>query len=365
MNNDLVYKIALTMINGVGVVQAKQLMEHFGTAEQIFKAKKKELSLLEGIGEMRARQIKDFSNFNEAETEMDFCEKHHIQTVFLTDINYPQRLLNCYDSPTLLYYRGTADLNSSKIISIIGTRNNTEYGKQITEKFIEDMQAQNLVILSGLAFGIDAIAHKAALQNNVATIGVLAHGLDSIYPSQHTALAKEIILNGGLLTEFRKNTSPDKHNFPKRNRIVAGMSDATLVIETAVKGGSMITAELAYNYNRDVFAVPGKLTDSKSAGCLKLIQQNKAVVFTDAEEFMLSMGWQQKKMPAKKQRELFIELNDDEKIIVALLQEKELVNIDELYIRSALSSSSVAAAILNLELNNVVLALPGKMYKLL
>ena len=365
MNNDLVYQIALTMINGVGVVQAKQLMEHFGTAEQIFKAKKKELSLLEGIGEMRARQIKDFSNFNEAETEMDFCEKHHIQTAFLTDTNYPQRLLNCYDSPTLLYYRGTADLNSSKIISIIGTRNNTEYGKQITEKFIEDIQAQNLVILSGLAFGIDAIAHKAALQNNVATIGVLAHGLDSIYPSQHTTLAKDILLNGGLLTEFRKNTSPDKHNFPKRNRIVAGMSDATLVIETAVKGGSMITAELAYNYNRDVFAVPGKLTDSKSAGCLKLIQQNKAVVFTDAEEFMLSMGWQQKKMPAKKQRELFIELNDDEKIIVALLQEKELVNIDELYIRSALSSSSVAAAILNLELNNVVLALPGKMYKLL
>ena len=365
MNNELLYQVALTLINGVGVVQAKQLMEHFGTAEQIFKAKKKELSLLEGIGEMRAKQIKDFDHFKEAETEMDFCDTHHIQTVFLTDTNYPQRLLNCYDSPTLLYYRGTADLNSSKIISIIGTRNNTEYGKQITEKFIEDIQAQNLVILSGLAFGIDAIAHKAALQNNVATIGVLAHGLDSIYPSQHTTLAKEMLLNGGLLTEFRKNTSPDKHNFPKRNRIVAGMSDATLVIETAVKGGSMITAELAYNYNRDVFAVPGKITDSKSAGCLKLIQQNKAVVFTNAEEFMHSMGWQQKKITSKKQRELFIELNDDEKIIVALLQEKELVNIDELYIRSALSSSSVAAAILNLELNNVVLALPGKMYKLL
>ena len=221
------------------------------------------------------------------------------------------------------------------------------------------------MILSGLAFGIDAIAHKAALQNNVATIAVLAHGLDNIYPSQHTTLAKEILLNGGLLTEFRKNTSPDKHNFPKRNRIVAGMSDATLVIETAVKGGSMITAELAYNYNRDVFAVPGKLTDSKSAGCLKLIQQNKAVLFTNAEEFMNSMGWQQKKITAKKQRELFIELNDDEKIIVALLQEKESVHIDELYIRSALSSSSVAAALLNLELNNVIIGLPGKIYKLL
>jgi len=365
MNNELLYQVALTLINGVGVVQAKQLIEHFGTAELIFKAKKKELSLLEGIGEMRARQIKDFADFKEAEEEIEFCEKHHIQTIFISDKNYPQRLLNCYDSPTLLYYRGTADLNSSKIISIIGTRNNTDYGKQITEKFIEDIQAQNLVILSGLAFGIDAIAHKAALQNNVATIAVLAHGLDNIYPSQHTTLAKEILLNGGLLTEFRKNTSPDKHNFPKRNRIVAGMSDATLVIETAVKGGSMITAELAYNYNRDVFAVPGKLTDSKSAGCLKLIQQNKAVLFTNAEEFMNSMGWQQKKITAKKQRELFIELNDDEKIIVALLQEKESVHIDELYIRSALSSSSVAAALLNLELNNVIIGLPGKIYKLL
>jgi len=365
MNNDLLYQIALTLINGVGAVQAKQLIEQFGTAGSIFKAKKKELSLLEGIGEIRAKQIKDFDNFKEAEEEIEFCKKHHIQSLFLTDKNYPQRLLNCYDSPTLLFYRGNADLNSSKIISIIGTRNNTDYGKQITEQFIEDMQAQNLLILSGLAFGIDAIAHKASLQNNVSTVGVLAHGLDSIYPSQHKSLAKEMLLNGGLLTEFRKNTTPDKHNFPKRNRIVAGMSDATIVIETAIKGGSMITAELAYNYNRDVFAVPGKITDSKSVGCLKLIQQNKAIVFTNAEEFMKAMGWQQKKIAAKKQRELFIELNGDEKIIVGILQERETAHIDDLYLRSSLSSSSVAAAILNLELNNVIIGLPGKMYKLL
>ena len=365
MNNDLLYQIALTLINGVGAVQAKQLIEQFGTAGSIFKAKKKELSLLEGIGEIRAKQIKDFDNFKEGEEEIEFCKKHHIQSLFITDKNYPQRLLNCYDSPTLLFYRGNADLNSSKIISIIGTRNNTDYGKQITEQFIEDMQAQNLLILSGLAFGIDAIAHKASLQNNVSTVGVLAHGLDSIYPSQHKSLAKEMLLNGGLLTEFRKNTTPDKHNFPKRNRIVAGMSDATIVIETAIKGGSMITAELAYNYNRDVFAVPGKITDSKSVGCLKLIQQNKAIVFTNAEEFMKAMGWQQKKIAAKKQRELFIELNGDEKIIVGILQERETAHIDDLYLRSSLSSSSVAAAILNLELNNVIIGLPGKMYKLL
>lgn len=365
LNNERLYQLSLTLINGIGAVQAKQLIEHFGTAENIFKAKKKELSSIENIGEVRAKQIKDFDNFKEAEDEINFCEKHHIETLFITDKNYPQRLLNCYDSPTLLFYRGNADLNASKMISIIGTRNNTEYGKEITEQFIEDMQAQNLVILSGLAFGIDAIAHKTSVQHNISTVAVLAHGLDIIYPPQHQSLAKEILLNGGLLTEFRKNTKPDKHNFPRRNRIVAGMSDATIVVETAVKGGSMITAELAYNYNRDLFAVPGKITDTKSAGCLKLIQQNKAIVFTNAEEFMHAMGWQQKKISPKKQRELFIELSDDEKTIVDILKEKETINIDELYLKSALSSSSVAAAILNLELQNVVASLPGKMYKLI
>ena len=364
MNPQLLYQIALTLINGIGAVQAKQLIEHFEDAELIFKAKRKELSLIEGIGEIKAKQIKEFSDFKTAEEEIVFCEKHHIETLFITHKNYPQRLLHCYDAPTLLYYRGNADLNSSKIISIIGTRNNTEYGKQITEKFIEEIQSQNLLILSGLAFGIDAIAHKASLQNNVATVGVMAHGLDSIYPSQHKSLAKEMLLNGGLLTEFRKNTKPDKHNFPKRNRIVAGMSDATIVIETATKGGSMITAELAHNYNRDVFAVPGKITDAKSEGCLKLIQQNKAIVFTNAAEFMHAMGWQQKKVAAKKQRELFIELSNDEKIIVDILKEKESISIDEIYLRSARSSSSIAAAILNLELQNVIQSLPGKMYRL-
>jgi len=365
MNNDLLHQIALTLIPDVGCVHAKILLEHFGTAENIFKAKKKELGLIEGIGEVRAKQIKDFDNFSDAEQEIIFCEKHHIQTLFITDKNYPQRLLNCYDSPTLLYYRGNANLNASKIISIIGTRNNTDYGKQITEQFVADIELQSdVVILSGLAFGIDAIAHKAALQHNIPTVGVLAHGLDTIYPSQHKSLAKDILLNGGLLTEFRKNTKPDKHNFPRRNRIAAGLSDAAIVIETASKGGSMITAELAYNYNRDVFAVPGKITDSKSSGCLKLIQQNKAIVFTGTEEFMIEMGWQQKKSFIKKQRELFIDLSDDEKVIVEILKEKDSIAIDELYLKSALSSSSVAAAILNLELQNVIISLPGKMYKL-
>ncbi len=202
--NDLLYQLSLTLIDDIGAVQAKNLIEHFGDANAVFKAKKKELSSIEGIGEIRASKIKSFDHFNEAEQEIAFCEKHHIEILFLTDHNYPTRLLNCYDPPTILFYRGNADVNNSKIISIIGTRNNTDYGKQITEKFIADIQSNNILIVSGLAFGIDSIAHKAALHNNLPTIGVLAHGLDTIYPSQHKLLAKEMLLNGGLLTEFRK-----------------------------------------------------------------------------------------------------------------------------------------------------------------
>jgi DNA processing protein len=361
---ELKYQISLTLANGIGAVQAKLLLEHFKTAEAIFKARKKELSLIEGIGEIRASQIKAFDNFSEAEDEIAFIEKHHIQALSITNKDYPQKLLHCYDAPTMLYYRGNADLNSQKSISIIGTRTNTDYGKQITEKIIEELQQHNVTIISGLAFGIDAIAHKAAVKNQLPTIGVLAHGLDSIYPTQHKSLAKDMLLNGGLLTEFRKNTKADKHNFPRRNRIVAGMTNATLVIESSDKGGSMITAELAYNYNRDVFAVPGKITDSKSSGCLKLIQQNKAVLFTSVEQMLEELGWQQKTKNTKKQRELFIELSDDERIIVDIIKEKDTVSIDEIYLKSNLSSSSVASAILTLELQNVLICMPGKMYKL-
>lgn len=364
MNKDLIYQIALTEIPNIGSVQAKVLIDHFKTAESIFKAKKRDLSCIDGIGEIRANHIKTFDNFKDAEDEIEFILKHHIQPLFIGEENYPKKLLHCYDAPTLLYYRGTTDLNNEKIISIIGTRNNTDYGKQLTEKLVEDLAQHQVTVISGLAFGIDAIAHKAAVKNNIPTIGVLAHGLDSIYPSQHKSLAKEMLLNGGLLTEFRKNTKADKHNFPKRNRIVAGISDATIVIETATKGGSIITAELAYNYNRDLFAMPGRITDTKSLGCLKLIQQNKAVLLTSAEQLVEEMGWQTKPISIKKQRELFIELTDDERTIFDIIKQKSNVHIDEIYTKSLLSSSSVAAAILNLELQNIINCLPGKMYSL-
>ncbi|QEC66942.1 DNA-protecting protein DprA [Panacibacter ginsenosidivorans] len=364
MPNDLLYQIALTLVPNIGAVQAKILVDHFGDAESIFKASLKKLNAVENIGEVRSESIKAFDNFEKAQEEIDFIEKYKIQPIFITDTNYPQRLLKCYDAPALLYYRGNADLNHTKIISIIGTRNNTDYGKQVTEKLVADLADENVLVLSGLAFGIDAIAHKAALQNNLPTVGVLAHGLDTIYPSHHKGLAKEMLQQGGLLTEFIKQTKPDKHNFPKRNRIVAGMADATIVVETAIKGGSMITAELAHNYNRDVFALPGKTTDSKSAGCNYLIKQKHATLLTDAQQLIEMLGWQKKKAKAKAQKELFIDLSADERVIVDLLKERDSVHIDELFIKSGLSSSAIAASMLSLELQNVLISLPGKMYRL-
>jgi DNA processing protein len=366
MTDELYYRIALTMIPELGPVCAKLLVENFGDARAVFKARKKEIGMVAGIGELRAKYLKDWNGFAEVEKEIAFLHKYGIRPLFITDREYPQRLLHCYDPPTLLYYRGNTDLNTVRIISIIGTRNHTEYGRMIAEQLIMGMAPFQVIIVSGLAFGIDAIAHRTALQQGLSTIGVLAHGMDTLYPAQHKALAKEMIQQGGLLTEFRKSEKPDKHNFPKRNRIVAGMSDATIVIETAVKGGSMITAELAHNYNRDLFAVPGRISDPKSSGCLTLISQNKAVLLTNAEQLVETMGWEEKKKkPRNRQKEMFIELSPDEKIIVGLLQEKETMAVDELYFRSMLSSSSVAAAILNLELQNMISAMPGKIYRLL
>ena len=368
MHSELLYQLALTEVSNIGCVHAKILAQEFGSAEKIFKAKQQLLEKIEGIGEVRAKAIKAFNSFSKAEDEIKFIEKYKITPLFLTDKNYPQRLLNCYDSPTLLFYKGDADLNASKVVAIIGTRNHTEYGKQQTEKLVKELSSQNILVISGMAFGIDAIAHKTAYKNNLATVGVLGHGLDQIYPSDHTNLAKDMLKHsGGLLTEFRSNTKPDKHNFPTRNRIVAGMSDATVVIETSDKGGSMITAELANGYNKDVFALPGRVNDHKSAGCNFLIRNNKAMLLTDAEELIEVMGWEEKAKSIKEkrsQREIFIELSKDEKIIVDILKEKDLVHVDELNFKSGLSSSSMAVAILNLELQGVVATLPGKLYKL-
>ena len=364
MPNDLLYQVALTLVPNIGSIQAKTLIDYFGDAEAVFKASPGKLSKVEQIGDVRAASIKSFNDFERAEEEIKFIEKYKIQPIFIKDKTYPQRLRKCFDAPLLLYYRGNADLNHSKIISIIGTRTNTDYGKQITEKLIDDLKGENVVVVSGLAFGVDAIAHKAAIQNSLPTIGVLAHGLDNIYPSQHKSLAKEMLQNGGLLTEFLQFTKPDRHNFPKRNRIVAGMADATIVVETAIKGGSMITAELAHNYGKDVFAFPGRNIDSKSAGCNYLIKNKHAELLTDAQQLIEKLGWQDKKGSRKVQKQLIVEYSADEKVIIDLLTGKENIHIDELFLKSNLSSSAIAAAMLNLELQNIIISLPGKLYRL-
>ncbi len=365
MTDDLLYQIALTDVPNIGSVQSKILVEYFGNARDIFSAKKQSLEKIDGIGTLRAKAIKDFNGFAAAEEEIVFIEKYKIQPLFMTDADYPQRLLHCYDSPVLLYYRGNADLNVPKIINIIGTRSNTEYGKQLTEQLVEELQSLQVLIVSGLAYGIDSIAHKSAVTANLPTVGVLAHGIDNIYPVQHTALAKQMIQHGGLLTEFKKQTKPDKHNFPRRNRIVAGMCDATVVIETASKGGSMITAEIANSYNRDVFAFPGKTTDVKSAGCNYLIRSNKAILLETTEQLIDTLGWASKKVKKKAQKELFISFSPEEQVLVNILKEKDTVHIDEVYAKSGMNSSTVASVMLNLEFQNVIGSLPGKMYKLL
>ncbi len=365
MQNDLLYQITLTLIPNIGDVHAKALVNHFGSAEAIFHAPKKELDALDGIGIVRANSIKNFKDFSKAEEEIQFIKKYKIKPLFLTNKDYPQRLLNCYDSPPLLYYKGNAELNSSKIIAIVGTRNHNEYGKNVCEKLIDELVNEEVIIVSGLAFGIDSIAHKMAIKNNIKTVGVLAHGLDRVYPSQNTSLAKQMISCGGLLTEFKSNTIPDRQNFPGRNRIVAGISDAIIVIESGLKGGSLITAELGNGYNKDVFAIPGRVNDSKSEGCNYLIKNNKAALITCADDVLENMGWKQTKKPSpQKQRELFIELTADERIVIDILQIQEQVHIDELYFKSKLSSSAVAQALLMLEMQGVVSSLPGKIYKI-
>lgn len=363
MENELLYQIALSLIPNIGDVNAKALVNHFGSASAIFSASRRELESIEGLGFIRVNSIKNFKDFTVAEEEIDFIKKYQINPLFITDKTYPQRLLNCYDSPPLLYYKGNADLNTSKIIAIVGTRNNDNYGKTICEKLIDGLINEDILVVSGLAFGIDSIAHKAALKNNMKTVGVLAHGLDRVYPSQNASMAKQMIESGGLLTDFRSKTVPDRQNFPSRNRIAAGISDCVVVIESGIKGGSLITAELGNSYNKDVFAFPGRISDSKSEGCNYLIKNNKAALITSAEDLLQNMGWKAVKKNIKKQRQLFIELTADEKIIIEVLKVQDQVHIDDLYFKSKLSSSAVAQGLLMLEMNGIITSLPGKIYK--
>lgn len=364
MSQELISQIALSLVPNIGCVRARILLEHFGNAANVFAASKADILALEKFGITHYSSIKKFDDYKTVEKEMAFIEKYKIQTLFMTDENYPKRLLNCYDPPILLYFKGNANLNHSKMVSIVGTRTFTAYGKETTEKIVEELAGQNVMIVSGLAAGIDIIAHKAALKNNLQTVGVMGNGLKTIYPPNHKNTATDMVRHGGLLTELLHNVKPDKHNFPKRNRIVAGMADATIVIETAVKGGSIITAEIANNYDRDVFAVPGKIHDSKSQGCNYLIQNNKASLLSSVKDFLFMMGWNEENKKPARQMKLFYDLSEDEQKIVSVLKQKERIHIDEIAVNSGFGASKLAATILQLELQNIVKSLPGKMYAL-
>jgi DNA processing protein len=365
MYPDLIFLISLTRVPQVGCIHARTLLQHFGSADAVFKAPLSSLEKLEGIGKIRARSIKSFRDFQTSEKEIKFLERYNIRALHMQHEDYPRRLLPAYDAPVILYYKGNADLNHKRIVSIVGTRHYTDYGKQITEKIVRELAVYDTLVVSGLAFGIDAIAHKTAIRNSLFTVAVLAHGLTSLYPSEHRSLSKEMLKQGGLITEFISTAKPDKHNFPIRNRIVAGMSDCTIVTETAVKGGSMITADLANGYFKEVFAVPGRLNDFKSAGCNWLIRNHQAAMLENIHDLAGMMGWDLRKTaipdnPAV----LSTPLNEVEQKIVAILKERQTVHIDTLNAVSGFPNSTNAGALLELEMKDLIFSMPGRIYRL-
>jgi DNA processing protein len=296
---------------------------------------------------------------------MAFIQRYGIRALTQRDAEYPQRLLPAYDAPVLLFYKGSCSLNPPRVISIVGTRRHSEYGKQVTEKLIQDLKPYGVMIISGLAFGIDAIAHKQALRQGLPTVAVLAHGLASLYPPEHSELSRQMIKQGGLLTEYISDVKADKHRFPIRNRIVASISDCTLVMETAVKGGSMITADLANGYHREVFACPGRTTDFKSGGCNWLIRNNEACLLEGVQDLVRMMRWEEKtRLPEKIREDLPIPLTETEQRILDLLKERKQMHIDAINAISGFPNGLNAGALLELEMKGLISSIPGRMYRL-
>lgn len=362
----LLYKIALTLIPGVGDVNARRLVAYCGGVEAVFRQSRASLMKIPGIGEVTAQSILNQGVLSRAEAEITFLEKYNVRAMFYLDDDYPWRLKNCMDSPVVLYYKGTANLNASRIVGVVGTRRITDYGREVCRSLIEGLTDLNVLVVSGLAFGVDTCAHKVSLDSGLDTVGVLGHGLDRIYPAQNRQLAHWMVERGGLVTEFMSGTNPDRENFPQRNRVIAGLSDALVVVESGMKGGSLITADIANSYNRDVFAIPGRVTDERSSGCNWLIRTNRAALIESADDLTSLMSWndQGKKNLAMRQHELFHELQPDEQLVVDLLKQQNDQPIDSIVTASRLSPGRVATALLGLELSGVVNCLPGKVYRL-
>jgi DNA processing protein len=367
--SEVQYQIALNLSPGIGTQMARNIIAYSGSAEEAFKASKAKLLKIPGIGNHRAlgllSEAKD-ELLARAEAEIYFCEKHGIKILTHNDEGYPQRLKQNDDAPLVLFFKGNVDLNNAKFVAIVGTRKSTEYGNRITEQIVADFVGLNVIVISGLAYGIDVAAHKAALQKNLATVGVLGHGMHTIYPSLHKSIATKMIENGGLLTEFVNGTLPNRENFPKRNRIVAGLCDALIVVEAAAEGGALITADLANGYSRDVYAVPGRTGDIFSEGCNNLIKANKAALITSGNDVIHMMGWNHaSKKASVPQYTLFHELNDSEKLICEAIRSNPGIEIDLLTATTRLSQSDIATQLLSLELSGLVKTMPGKKYHLM
>jgi DNA processing protein len=365
--DERVFQVALGMLPGIGPVSAKRLVSYCGSAGEVFRQKKSSLLKIPHIGVAIAGSLKNKEVLLRAETELKFAEKRDIRILFYTDADYPNRLKQCYDSPAILFLQGNISLDYKYIVSVVGTRKVTKYGEELTDKLISDFSSKEILIVSGLAYGVDICAHRAALNYGLSTVGVLAHGLDLLYPSAHKSTAKKMLEQGGLLTDFPSATKPEPENFPMRNRIVAGLCDATIVIESGESGGSMITAEFANNYNRDVFAFPGRVGDPFSAGNHKLIKKNKAALCESAADILAFMGWDEvaSKEKKSKQTEMILPLNSDEEQIVNALRDHGNVYIDEICASSGFGSGKVSAILLTLEFSGVVKSLPGKFYRLM
>jgi DNA processing protein len=368
--DELIYQLALTQITGIGHGLAKTLVSYCGSAARVFKEKQDVLKKIPGIGEIIAGKINQGKTkaLEVAEGELKFIEKNHIKPLFYTDKDYPSRLKLCNDGPAMIFVKGNCNFNGSKVLAFVGTRNATEYGKNITESLIQNLAVHDdLLIVSGLAYGIDIAAHKACLKNNIPTVGVVAHGLDLLYPSAHKSTADKMIENGAVISDFISGTKPDRENFPSRNRIVAGMCDAVIVVESAAKGGALITAEIANSYNRDVFAVPGNVNHEYSKGCNAFIRDNKANLIQSVADIEYFLGWDIKKRTTDKkplQATLFVELNADEQKLVDYLRQNSRSDIDSICMYAGLQIAKIPNLLLTLELKGIIKAFPGKVYDL-
>lgn len=371
MNTDeRICSIALTLCPGIGHIGAKRLVDTVGSAAEVFRLRAELPERYPDI--FHASVVTALDNpsaFLQAEKELEWAEKNRVECLTLADERYPSRLRECEDAPVVLYFKGNADLNRLRVVSMVGTRRATDYGKQFCADFLRDLSelCSDVLVVSGLAYGIDIHAHRAALSNGLSTVGVLAHGLDRIYPAVHRKTAVDMLAEGGLLTEFPTGTNPDRHNFVSRNRIVAGMSDAVIVVESATKGGSLITAELAEGYHRDCFAVPGRATDEYSRGCNQLIRDNRAALINDASDFVKAMNWgrsEESRKTAAVQRTLFPELTDEEARVVKILSRDDL-HINTLVVEANIPVNRMSAILFELEMKGVVKALVGGVYHLL